>query len=581
MPSKPAPRPTTSKTARTRKKMCPDPVGHLPILGTPAEGAVAVLESGAIEGALEESRKAGDHVEVYGGVPTSPKILSIRLGQIIVPTANGGRGATIDDLVKDPETEELAASIRQVGLLHPIGVVHAPKFGPPDGEAYELRWGRRRIAALRILGWTVIQATVLPSDTPRAVLDAASGAENAQRKALTMLEECTMVVHTLDSIERSDPDSAGEFLDLAPDDNMERVKPVDIADLVLRRDSLNRAAEILGKSVEWVSNRAYLARLRGKRARALALSGRLSLGNAAAISRLADSDRQDEIAEWAARLPDGTGGMNTDYVRGRVERYLGDLKHVPWRLEIPFAGGPACDTCPHNSANAPGLFGDAPEPMCTNRPCFSRKMSASNSQIRNGIERAVRGKDKAGSMSASVALAQPSAIKPGVFQARVRKSATGKSPSVKAGATAVARMKRDQEADRRQRERDDLDREHRHHLATRAGKLFRGIMAAAKKKPRTLQALGLLAKTKPYSDVFHDDRGGFTPALSKLIRAAAEPKPDLALIAEAVPPITMYEFGNEYAMGKREDLLQAMAKAFGVELAPMPEKKKPKPDAKS
>lgn len=75
--------------------------------------------------------------------------------------------------------KELAASIREVGLIQPIVVKQAE-------DGYSLVAGHRRLAAVAELGWTEIPAYVIESD---AAVKLQQLTENVQRDNLTGLEE--------------------------------------------------------------------------------------------------------------------------------------------------------------------------------------------------------------------------------------------------------------------------------------------------------------------------------------------------------------------------------------------------------
>lgn len=81
----------------------------------------------------------------------------------------------------DPaELQELAASLKQNGLLQPITV-------RPAGDGYELVAGERRLRAAQAIGWTEIPAQVRDLDD-RALLVLAL-VENLQRANLNAIEE--------------------------------------------------------------------------------------------------------------------------------------------------------------------------------------------------------------------------------------------------------------------------------------------------------------------------------------------------------------------------------------------------------
>jgi ParB family chromosome partitioning protein len=80
----------------------------------------------------------------------------------------------------DEELRELAESIRDNGLLQPIKV-------RPTGQGYELVYGHRRVAAMRLLGWTRCEAIVEEVDDRDSLVQ--SLVENLQREDLDVLEE--------------------------------------------------------------------------------------------------------------------------------------------------------------------------------------------------------------------------------------------------------------------------------------------------------------------------------------------------------------------------------------------------------
>ncbi|HSG78828.1 MAG TPA: ParB/RepB/Spo0J family partition protein, partial [Acidimicrobiia bacterium] len=83
----------------------------------------------------------------------------------------------------DPEAlEELAASIREVGVLQPIVV------GPADDDdRHVLVAGERRLRAARIAGLTEIPAMIRQADDGTRLAEALI--ENVQREDLGALEE--------------------------------------------------------------------------------------------------------------------------------------------------------------------------------------------------------------------------------------------------------------------------------------------------------------------------------------------------------------------------------------------------------
>jgi ParB family chromosome partitioning protein len=86
---------------------------------------------------------------------------------------NGNVRHSIDNI------KQLAASIREVGLIQPVVVTQS-------GALYQLIAGHRRLAAVKELGWTEIPAYVIESDAAPKLQQLV---ENVQREELTPLEE--------------------------------------------------------------------------------------------------------------------------------------------------------------------------------------------------------------------------------------------------------------------------------------------------------------------------------------------------------------------------------------------------------
>lgn len=240
----------------------------------------------------------------------------------------------------------LRESIRAKGLLQPIGVVRRVIAGSMDGvdPPYEIIYGRRRLAATKALGRNTI---------PAVVFDALAAGESAELAAIENLQRA----------------------DLNPFE-----EAAECATLAAWHDAAGTAdvAAILGWTQRKVEQRLALHRL-DPRVKAFVLDGTLPLGHAEVIARLADHEAQLAIARGARRDPgqDWSRGEPISYVRSRVDQELRALDGVPWKLDVEFAGKPACSQCAQNSANAVSLFDKAPKrPMCLERACFAVKREA-------------------------------------------------------------------------------------------------------------------------------------------------------------------------------------------------------------
>ena len=171
---------------------------------------------------------------------------------------------------------ELAASIRENGLLQPITVRPLP-------SGYELIMGERRLRACKLLGHTHIEAFILPADDADSALLAL--VENVQRQNLGFFEEADAYARLLRQ--------------------------------GMKQETL---ARLLGKSVPAVSNRLRLTRLEPavreavvegglseRHARALLpLPGeeaRLRVVRAAAAQKLSVQKTEQLVAKALERLP--------------------------------------------------------------------------------------------------------------------------------------------------------------------------------------------------------------------------------------------------------------------------------------
>lgn len=158
------------------------------------------------------------------------------------------------------ELEELAASIRENGLLQPLVVRPAPG----KADRYELIVGERRLRAVASLGWPEVAGIVREaSDDTLLVL---ALVENLQREALGALEEAEGYEVLSETFGMSQAD----------------------------------IARSVGKNRSTVANLLRLLKLPPS-IRKLLESGELSMGHARALLSVADPGRASELARKAAR----------------------------------------------------------------------------------------------------------------------------------------------------------------------------------------------------------------------------------------------------------------------------------------
>ena len=194
---------------------------------------------------------------------------------------------------------------------------------------------------------------------------------------------------------------------------------------------------------------------------------------------------------------------------------------MPWRLDAEFDGKPACEACPHNSVNQPGLFdGDAPKkPKCLDAKCYSEKTKVSGLAVIRASNTLAK-MDKTTPANAEKALTEREA---GYLKAApvVARAKTVGKPSKKA-TKAEKRGQQESEAQRAQREAFETAmgkwREVRDHLL--AGEL---------RKSTARTALVLILNLSPEWDNANNDWRN-----DKLVTAAVKKlKPTLALLKNA------------------------------------------------
>lgn len=282
----------------------------------------------------------------------------------------------------------LSESMMAVGLITPILVT-------PEEDGYRVVAGHRRVAAANRLAWAGIDAIVVTTSDGEAVSDASieelRAIENIVREQLSPLDEAIAVARVIDGT----------------------------------RGDVRRAAELLGRSESWVRDRGYIAKFEGK-ARELVATGRLPLLHARAIARITDPKERDTLAKEAAGDGPDSPPMRISQLEYRIGNLTRSLDRVPWELDTPIGGMPACRGCPSNSDTDRYLFGAAEtdRASCGDARCFQRKLAASAKAIDKAVTKlTVKGKE-ADTSAAAVRAVTPTGIKQGAVQ-RAAKKATG------------------------------------------------------------------------------------------------------------------------------------------------------------
>lgn len=306
-----------------------------------------------------------------------------------------------------PELDDLKKSMAVNGQLVPVVIAET---GQEGGPKYQLVAGHRRLAAAKALGWTTIRAQVPEKGEVPATWSAEVQAiENIERLQLSALEEAFAAT---DLVERFENSIADEY---ANEDGRVSAE----ASGKMRERAIRHAAERLGKSVKWVEDKTFIMQL-PLVVRNLLHEGKLPLPHAREIAKVADPEEATRIAEavkmghkqgdWDKKPDPDRPAKDIDTVRSLVARTCSSLKDVPWKLDQPFAGKPACRTCPQNALNAAGLFDGAmfeprgynnpvekplpPVGLCTNLTCYKEKTKACNQAASAAARSAIQQQEK-------------------------------------------------------------------------------------------------------------------------------------------------------------------------------------------
>jgi len=254
--------------------------------------------------------------------PTATGVMRrIPLSKIDVAVGNRDQSAFTKERLAS-----LVFSIGKRGLRMPIVVKE-------HGDRFLLIAGERRMRACMLLGWLEIPACIANDATLEDRL-----AENIDREALTFAEEADQVEHLYTEA-------------LAADKSVDALVGKQQAD-----NAIVSVANRLGRSPYWVRERLMLAGLDDK-IREAVIAGELSISVA---RKLAQIECREDRAAAAKAIGDRYSKANVAYrglptteeINRIIGEYLYRLQGVKWRLDQPFAGKPACDTCEHNSNNS-------------------------------------------------------------------------------------------------------------------------------------------------------------------------------------------------------------------------------------
>lgn len=472
---------------------------------------------------------------------TAPEIALIPIKNIEI-----GENHRLPELEKK-HVDELARSIDENGQLQPVQVAKRVR-----GEKFDLVFGKRRFLAIKKLGRDTIKAEVVDW-LPSTEVSRRRAIENLHRDGLSIVEEALAVLQLIQAIK-----SDSEGLDDS--------------------EVYERAAELLGKNPRWIRDRAYLDRL-SQSVQQLCVEGRLSLGHARELAKLADIGLQEQLARYAATNHEGLYGWTLEQTRKTVAGHLQNLKRARWNLDVPFAGKPACDGCPSNSANDNHLFeaDDKPnDPVCVNKKCFEAKCKSINNAIDKAVEKveadaAKLANDDGGLTISAIRKRAPKAAKASSFE-RAAKKAIAPESTPKTKPTATVQTSGTRSATTPEQQARKAYREIDTHYVNSIHDLLDTTLATG---GRATLALCLYEAAVPMLGLWDQGRGRTHSLLRAVVQGILDDKPldEVArLLVEALGDLKSREL--EMCKDMDPDEARFLLKMLDVETPPVPPEEK-------
>ncbi len=268
--------------------------------------------------------------------PSAPSLQFILLSDICLSAQNPRK--TVDDT----ELNELADSIRKLGVIQPVTIRPLkPVKSNPHQAKYEMVCGERRYLAADIAGLTSIPASVRELTDQEAMEIMIT--ENLQRKDVHPLEEADAFSFMINKM------------------------GYELADIGAK----------VGKNEPFVIRRLQLIKLI-KELKAVFIKNELSIGHAELLSRINDVHQlmwfKDDFSS-NHNPGQGTIASLRNWLKNRTEH---QLKDAPFKTDAPYEGlqfiSPRCTVCPQNSAFNNTLFPDtADKAICHDAHCYQAK----------------------------------------------------------------------------------------------------------------------------------------------------------------------------------------------------------------
>jgi len=238
-------------------------------------------------------------------------IIKAPIGKIEYSTdrAHGGEG----------NIDTLAQSIKAIGIIHPPAV----KELKDNKGHYRVIAGRRRLAAVKSLGWTSVELKLYPD---KADDEAVALAENVNREDMHPLDEADKFKREIDSGKSAD-----------------------------------EVAKYYARSVSGIHQRVRLANL-SDGVKTMFRDGKINLSGAALIASLPRDDQEKFLKKYGDKKVD----------KWEINNFLGTVQ----RLKIKHIADSECAKCKKRTyISSPGLFEDYSglEDVCFDAECYAGK----------------------------------------------------------------------------------------------------------------------------------------------------------------------------------------------------------------
>lgn len=246
--------------------------------------------------------------------------------------------------------QDLAASIREKGILEPLLVRHRPTEGPAKVDDYEIIAGERRYRAAKLAKQETLPCIIRELNDQQTI--EVQIVENMHRADLSPLEEARgyKALH----------DNHGYDYDML--------------------------ARKIGKSKTYIYSRLNLIKLPGKIQVAID-KGTLKTGWAEQLLRIPDEKGQVEVYEKILDDADnGWGITDIESLKDHIDsEYLLELKRAPFSTtatDLAPASVGACIICKNRTGADPDLFGEfSKRDCCQNKKCWDVKLAAHNEKL--------------------------------------------------------------------------------------------------------------------------------------------------------------------------------------------------------